>query len=71
MKKRDISPHEPDEPIAGIAEAIRDSDEMKRVWEQKQRRMEEAVQKLRQAGMTVLGAPVANPKRKRGKQLSK
>ncbi len=35
-KQRKISSHDSDQPIAGIVEAIDDSDEMLRRWEKKQ-----------------------------------
>jgi len=57
MKRRNITPHEPDQPIAGIAEAISDSDAMRRAWEEKEQRAAKALRQLQEAGMTVLGAP--------------
>jgi len=56
-KKRNITPHGPDQPIAGIAEAISDSDAMRRVWEEKEQRVAKALRQLQKAGMTVLSEP--------------
>ncbi len=70
-KKRHITPHEPDQPIAGIAEAVSDSNAMLRVWKEKEQRRAKALRKLREAGMTILGAPSPRPKRKRDKATAK
>jgi hypothetical protein len=63
-KRRNITPHEPDQPIAGIAEAISDSDAMRRVWEEKEQRAAKALRQLHEAGMTVLGVPLRRKGRK-------
>jgi hypothetical protein len=56
-KHRNVSPHEPDEPIAGVEEAIRDSELMARVWEEKKRRRAaEASKKRLQADDAEAGA---------------
>lgn len=70
-KRRNIVPHEPDQPIAGIAEAIRDSDAMLRVKEEKEQRAAKVLRQLQEAGMTVLGAPPPRSKRKPRKTLVK
>ncbi|MBM3235143.1 hypothetical protein FJZ31_02470 [Candidatus Poribacteria bacterium] len=56
-KRPNITPHEPDQPIAGIAEAISDSDAMRRVWEEKEQRAAKALRQLQKTGMTAPGAP--------------
>lgn len=70
-KRRDIAPHEPDQPLAGLAEAVRDSDAMLHVWEEKERRAAEALRQLQEAGMTVLGASPLRLKRQKHKTLAK
>ncbi len=53
-KRRKISPHEPDQPIAGIVEAIQDSNEMLRVWAEKKQRA--STENLEQQGTNLAQA---------------
>jgi len=66
-KRRKISPHEPDQPIAGIVEAIQDSDEMLRVWAKKKPQIAEVLPQSRQSiaeaqvGTTVVERQKSSP----------
>ena len=44
-KRRKILPHEPDQPIAGVVEAIQDSNEILRVWGKKKQNASECSDK--------------------------
>src|SRR2546422_1000160 len=59
-KRRHITPHEPEQPTADVAEAMRDSQEAMSVWQEKQQRAAKALQVLEDSGMTVLHAPVSD-----------
>ena len=67
-RKRNIAAHEPEQPVAGVAEAVQDSEMMLQVWEETRRRKAEALRMLQESGMTVLGAEA--PRAKRGRRSS-
>jgi hypothetical protein len=68
--RRNIAAHEPEQPLAGLTESIQDSEMMLQVWAGTLRRKTEALRKLKEEGMTVLGADVSEPKRRRRSRLS-